>query len=105
MANRVGKKQIAAMEKFLRKRPRSAQELIKEVGGEYLPILRKLNEETPVLATKIDDNGVRFRYWIRPARMGKNWKRIYGTLQVPHSYDITVADFSPGGRQHISPFA
>lgn len=105
MSKRITKKQLTAMEKFLSKRPRAAAELIREVNGEYLPILRKLNEDVPVLATTIFDNGTRFMYWIRPKRMGKNWRRVYGTLQVPHDYDLTVADFSPGGRKHTSPFA
>jgi len=105
MSKRITKKQLETMEKFLRRRPRNATDLIKETGGEYLPILRKLNETTPVLATQIFDNGTRFMYWVAPKRMGKNWRRTYGRLQVPHDYDLTIADFSPTGRTNTSPFA
>lgn len=90
---RVTKKQLAGVERLLRKRPRTAGDLIKHAGGEYLHIVRKLSETQPVLTKRIWDNGFKFVYWIRPQKMGKNWKVIYSTLKVPYEYNITVTDF------------
>jgi hypothetical protein len=56
-------------------------------------ILRALNKTIPVLVIRIWDNGFRFVYWIRPGRMGKNWKKIYAEIRAPHSYSITVDDY------------
>lgn len=101
MANKlntlVSKKQLTSMEKYLRIRPRSAKDLITHETPEYIHVLRKLNKTVPVLTIRVWDtgrpSGLRFMYWIRPGRMGKNWQKIYATLKAPYSYDVTVDNY------------
>lgn len=96
MSKHATKKQLDRMQHLLRLRPRTVAELLKEFNGPCLHIIKKLDETEPVLTTQVWDQsnpGWRFKYWIRPKRMGKNWKRIYATLQVPASYDVRVSDF------------
>lgn len=90
----VAAKQRQAVEKLLKRKPVDASNLIKITEhGDYLPTLRLLSKTNPVLAARIWDNGWRFIYWIRPMRIGKNWKRIYAGLKISTEYDRTVNDF------------
>lgn len=91
---KLTKKDVERVSSYLRKKPRTTKDLLHFVDGEYLESLRQVGQGETILTKKCwTEHGWQFKYWIKPQRMGKNWKKVYRDLGIEPDYDVEFGDF------------